>query len=68
MALERADAWQVAWAGKQPAIEAFLQKYPVGPEADAAHTKLKPWQLVYISIIYVYDHSQGCRRLRLGRR
>lgn len=40
-ALQRAAAWQAALAdGKQPAIEAFLQKYPQGPEADQAHAKL----------------------------
>ena len=40
--MDRAAAWKTVQSDETAvAVEAFLQKYPTGPEADQAKTKLK---------------------------
>jgi hypothetical protein len=43
ISIDRAAAWKTAQGegGTAPSVQAFLQKYPTGPEADQAKAKLK---------------------------
>jgi hypothetical protein len=61
----RATAWKTAQSdGSAAALQAFLQKYPQGPEADQARQKLTAIQSDYRAELGSFHNERAAQRKR----